>query len=136
MSPPLFRDHTAAVVAALDAVAGLVVGRGEMPTLAAGADKKYCVVYSIPGGRLSGSLEDAEEDGELVYQVTCVGETNDQAEWVVDKVMALLDGIGPVQGRVIPRVALESMPGVFRDESIDPPLFVATPRFRIFTTPE
>lgn len=124
------REHTNAVITKLESLA-LVVGDAKEPDP---LPNKYCVVYPIPGGSVSGSLEDPNADGELVVQVTCVGTTREQAEWVVDKAMGLLGGI-TVSGRHIARVFLDSMPGIRRDDDISPPLFVATPRFRIMTTP-
>lgn len=130
MSPaPAIRKHNDAVIAALVA-AGLTIGDGEAPE----ADPPYGVVYQVPSAGLEGTLADPNADGELVYQVTCVGTTREQAQWVVDKAMALLDGFN-VANRSIARVSVDSLPGVLRDDKLDPPLFYATPRFRVFSTP-
>jgi hypothetical protein len=109
-----------------------MVGDAEKPQ---GAVTKYCVVYPIPGGSVSGSLGDPEGDAELVYQVTCVGRTREQAEWVVNKAMGLTAGFNVVD-RHIARVFLDTPSGVTRDDQADPPLFYATPRFKVlsFTT--
>lgn len=125
------REHTGAVIAKLESL-GLTVGDGEKPE---GATVPYCVVYPIPGGGLSGTIDDPNEDGELVYQVTCVGETREQAEWAVDKTLGLLEGIS-VAGRYIARVLVDSMPGIRREDEPSTTLFIATPRFRVMTTPE
>lgn len=129
MSPaPVIRKHHDAVITALQA-AGLTIGDAEAPA----GDPPYGVVYQIPSGQFDGSLADPNADAELVYQVTCVGETREQAQWVVDKAMALLNGF-EITGRSIARVSLDAAPGVIRDDDLDPPLFYATPRFRVFTT--
>jgi hypothetical protein len=98
------------------------------------AGKGYVVLYPIAGGRRSGTLEEPDRDGELIYQVTCVGVSRDQAEWLADQVLGLLQGV-EVQGYSVPRVALESDPGVRRNDEVSPPVYEATPRFRLMTTP-
>lgn len=131
-----FREHTDAVITALED-AGLTVGDGEAPADAGrqadGSFDHYVVVYSIPGGARSGTLEAPFEDGDLIFQVTCVGESRRQAEWLVDKAEDILDGV-TVAGRRIHAMP-ESNPGVTRDDDLSPPLFYATPRYRLMTTP-
>lgn len=46
----------------------------------------YCIVYTIDGGELWGSLRFPESDALVIYQVTSVGERRDQAEWMADRV--------------------------------------------------
>lgn len=123
------RKHTDGVIAALEA-AGLTVGDGEAPS----GSPPYVNVHAIPGGRAFGSLEEPHEDAELVYQVTCVGTTREQAEWLADKSMVLLDGV-TVDGRSIAFVELDSLPGSRRDTSVTPEVWQATPRFRLKSTP-
>lgn len=129
MSVASARLHTDAVIAALEAV-GLTVG----DATAAGLTPPYAVVYKIEGGEFAGSLQDPFEDADLVYQVTSVGRTREQAEWVADKAMVLLDGV-TVNGRSIALVSPDGGPGVRRDDDVSPPLFYATPRFRLKSTP-
>jgi hypothetical protein len=121
--------HTAAVIAALQA-AGVAVGDGS----GKGLSPPFAVVYPIPGGGTSGTLGKRNEDAELVYQVTCVGRVRPEAEWIVDKVMALLNGFN-VAGRSILLVSLDSHGGIRRDDDVTPPLFYATPRFRVLSVP-
>lgn len=125
------RAHTDAVIATLETF-DLPVGDAEKP---AGDHDRYCVVYPVPGGDLGGTLEEPDDDAELVYQVTCVGTTREQAEWVADKAIGLLDGV-TVADRYTARVYLDSFSGIRRDDSITPPKFIATPRFRLMTTPD
>lgn len=130
MSPVAsLRVHTDAIIAALE-TAGLTVGDAD----AAGLSAPYVVVYSIPGGRVSGTLANPHEDAEIVYQVTCVGSTREQAEWLADKSMTLLDGLS-VAGRSIAFVDADGFPGTRRDTDVTPPVFVSTPRFTVTTTP-
>ncbi len=124
------REHTDAVIARLQAL-GLTVGDAEAPV---GAAPPYAVVYPIAGGQTGGVLAAPDDDAELVVQVTCVGTSRKQAEWLEDKAMGLLTSLS-VTGRSVPRVALDSFGGVFRDDAKSPPLYVAVPRFRIYSTP-
>jgi hypothetical protein len=124
------RTHTDAVVVALEA-AGLSVGDGSGD----GLSVPYCVVYNISGGRMSGNLDDPFEDADLVYQVTCVGQTREQAEWVADKAtVTLVNGLS-VTGRSIVLVTPEGGPGTRPDRDVTPPVYFTTPRFTIKSTP-
>lgn len=133
MSLASLRTHTDAVIDKLEA-AGLSVGNAEGKDASGGdLSQKYAVVYPIPGGRFFGTLGELNGFAELVYQVTCVGSTSEQALWVADKAMTLLDGI-TVTGRRI-RVFLDDPSGVRRDDAGPDTLFYATPRFRLTSTP-
>lgn len=130
MSIALVRTHTDGVIAALEA-AGLTVGDADGEALS----PPYCVVYSIPGGSRSGNLDAPYDDADFVYQVTCVGTTREQAEWVTDKAtVTLLNGLS-VTGRSIALVSPDGNPGVRPDYDISPPLFYSTPRFTLKSTP-
>lgn len=130
MSLPVVRTHTDAVIAALEG-AGLTVGDAVAPDAA----PPYAVVYSVSAGGWSGTLAEPYEDAALVFQVTCVGATREQAEWVADKAIATLLGGLSVSGRFIANVAIDLSGGVLRDDQRTPPLFYSTPRFRVLTTP-
>jgi hypothetical protein len=130
MPLPIIREHTDAVIATLVA-AGLTVGDAKAPA----GDPPYVVVYSISAGGWTGPLAARHDDGSLVYQVSCVGKSRQQAEWLEDKaITAILEGI-PVTGRSIPYIELDLSGGVARDDDRTPPLWTAAPRFRIATTP-
>lgn len=81
-------DFTTGVVELLERGTAKQVGDHKAPVRPVDDDDfyPYCIVYSIPGGRLSGSLANQHEDGELVFQVTSVGLTRRQAEWMADRV--------------------------------------------------
>jgi hypothetical protein len=132
-----FREHTDAVIAALEAV-GLLVGDGEAPTEDHGHQDdgsfiNYVVVYPLPGGTRSGNLDDPYGDAQLPFQVTCVGRSRRQAQWLLDEVEVILDGV-TVAGRSIHPMP-DSNPGVVRDDDLGKPLFYATPRYKLKTTP-
>lgn len=129
MAVAVLRTHTDAVIDALQAL-GLTVGDAVAPPSA----PPYVVVYPIAGGDMYGPLGAKDDDAELIYQVTCVGASREQAQWLVDKVTALLGGL-TITGRSVPLVTFDTVPGIFRDDSTGTPLFTAAPRFRIFTTP-
>ena len=130
MSIPAVRKHTDGVIASLEA-AGLTVGDAD----AEGLSPPYCVVYAIPGGGFTGTMENPFEDGELPYQVTCVGETREQAEWATDKALTALVAGVTVTGWNVVLVSPDGHPGVRPDHDVSPPLFYSTPRFRLKTTP-
>lgn len=123
------REHTDAIIARLGAL-GLTVGDAEAPSAA----PPYVVVYPVAGGSTSGVLAAPDDDAVLVYQVTCVGTSRKQTEWLADKVIGLLTGV-TVTARKIPTIHLDSFGGVTRDDTSTPPLYLAFPRFRVYTTP-
>lgn len=131
MSVPLIRAHTDAVLEKLRSVVGLQVGDGEAPDP---RPERYAVLYHLPSGSLTGSLANPNEDAELVYQVQCIGTTREQAEWVLDKSMVLLQGF-EVEDRSIARVSTDNIASARRDDADSPPLFYAPQRFRVKTTP-
>lgn len=131
MNLPLIREHTDAVIAALKAT-DLVVGDAIAPE---DAVPPYAVVYLIAGGGLGGTLGDPNADATLTYQVTCVGRSRQQAEWVGDKALELLSRQVLVPNRRVLNVRLHIPPGVQRDDQVSPPVFWSTPQFRITTTP-
>jgi hypothetical protein len=129
VSLPVVRAHTDAVIATLEA-AGLTVGDAEAPD----AVPPYVVVYPISGAGYTGRLTAPQDDAALIYQVTCVGVSREQAEWLADTSMVLLGGFA-VTGRNIAYVSLDLSGGVQRDDAQTPPVFYVTPRFRVMTTP-
>lgn len=111
---------------------GLNVGDGQAPSGA----PPYVVVYPIAGGRTTGTLADLDGDAELVFQVTCVGTSREQAQWLENKALGLL-GVGTVTitGRIVNRISLENFGGILRDDTKSQPLYMAVPRFRVLSTP-
>lgn len=63
------------------------VGRAPKPTVGQTApEMPYWILYSLPGGDLTGPAGAPSADGTLDYQVTCVGERADQIEMLGDRV--------------------------------------------------
>lgn len=136
------RLHTDALIAALEA-AGLVAGDATSPTEAHGWQGApgqsqflgYVIVY--PTERQDdGSLGCPDEDSEIEWTVTCVGGSRQQAEWLMGEVDSVLIGQPfTVPGRGIPRVWSPFTGFVRRDDTVQPPTFIGTPRYRIYSVP-
>jgi hypothetical protein len=98
----------------------------------------YRIVYPIAGGIFEGTLGEPSDDASLVFQVTCVGRDRPQCESIVDDTNLLLVERRPdliVAGRYVTRVWCEMTGGARRDDTTQPPVFVATPQYRVDTTP-
>ena len=138
------RSHTDAVVAALDAVTGIEVGDGVAPAAGGWAGTPgestfagYVIVYPL-GSTLDGPLAAPDADAELTWQLTCVGATRQQCEWVVDAALGALVGAAlTVTGRAtVDRIRLvDGTGGTRRDDTTQPPVFIATPHVTVTTTP-
>ena len=65
---------------------------GQAPKTEDGSDPEvpYFIVYSLPGGGLTGGGQAPEADATWLYQVTCVGSRTDQIEWAMDRVREAL----------------------------------------------
>lgn len=101
------------------------------------AFKPYRVLYPIIGGTFEGPLGCPSDDASLIYQVTCVGRDRPQCEWIVDNTNDLLvEQPLTVAGRSIMRVWCDMAGGgARRDDTVQPPVFIATPRYRVESTP-
>lgn len=145
-----FRAHTSAIVDVLDAElktfdAGAPdlnetpggAGWGWQGTAGASKFKPYWIVYPLSGGVFDGPLGCPSDDASLTWQVTCVGATREQCEWAVDKANELLvEQTLIVAGRHISRVWADMAGGgARRDDTVQPPVFIATPRYRVESTP-
>lgn len=99
--------------------------------------RPYAVLYPLTGGVFDGTLGCPDDDANLIWQVTCVGSTRTQCEWAADKTLETLVGATPaVAGRGITRLYADiAGGGVRRDDSVQPPVFISTPRFRAYSSP-
>lgn len=133
------RLHGDAILAALTA-AGLTVGDAEPPSAPFGwrpdgSFLPYIIAYPLPG-LFDGTLAEHADDADVVYQLTCVGETRAAAVLLEDRANAiLLPGTLSVAGRSVTHVRLDAAGGTRRDDTVQPPVFISTPRYRISTTP-
>jgi hypothetical protein len=131
VSAPATLPHVDAVLAALSA-AGLVAHLGLAP---AGQVAPYIAVYPDPGRSVPGSLADPLSYYQGTVQLTCVGETAEQALNVADRARAALGVPLTVQGRSGWRPEELGGPPVQRDDDVTPPLFYAAVQFRLRSTP-
>jgi hypothetical protein len=142
--------HTSAIVDALDGVlktfdAGAPDGDGQPGMDGWGWQgvpgqskfKPYYIVYPLPGGLFDGTLGCPDDDASLIWQVTAVGGNRPQCEAAVDRCNATLIGQPlAIPGRFVSRVWADMAGGgVRRDDTVQPPVFIATPRYRIDSTP-
>lgn len=97
----------------------------------------YRIVYPIPGGLFDGTLGCPSDDASLIYQVTCIGRDRPQCEWVVDQTNeVLVEQTLIVPGRYVSRVWADMAGGgVRRDDEVQPPVFISTPRYRVESAP-
>ena len=137
--------HDLAVVEALEGIdGGHPVGYGAAPDgaladLMGAGGPDYLIVYPLPGGWRDGPMGDPYADVELAYQVTCVGALAAGVRHLVSRIeSALVDLV--VEGREVVQVTPDDMGAVRLDPDVKPDragagVFIATPRFRIVTTP-
>ena len=131
-APPVL-PHVDAVTAALTAQPNpLTVSLGAAPP---GVLPPYCVLYPDPGQSVPASLGDPVGYFTGTLQVTCVGETAEQALSVSDRVRARLSMPLIVAGRSGWRPEELASQPVRRDDDVTPPLFYATAQFRLRSTP-
>lgn len=129
--------HDLAVIAALETT-GKPVGFAAAPPGALDAVQKrtgpdYLILYPLNTFR-DGSLGDPWKDADLVYQVTCVGRLAAGVRWLVDQIEPALLGT-TVAGRAITQVVPEDGGQVSLDVDVTPPVYIATPRYRLSSTP-
>ena len=91
-----------------------------------GLTPPFRVLYPLTQLR-DGSLEDAWEDVDKAFQVTCEGVSRQQAEWLADQTDEQMLAAGLV-------TTLLARPNPIRDDTTgDPPRWKAHPRYRIRT---
>jgi hypothetical protein len=132
---PASRPHTAGVISALQA-AGLTVGDAIAPDTTAA--QKWVVVYGGGVGQLDGTMRDERTDASPVVQVTSVGTTAEQAEWVADtvrRIMLTRPVTLAVANRRVLFVSVNASQPTRRDDDVHPPLFYGVDLYRISTTP-
>lgn len=93
------------------------------------------VLYDLDGGSTSGSEAD-DDDVDWPFQVTCVGRVAQEARFLADSARAALTGLSVPGRTLISPFTTDTFGGVRRDDDTgDDPLFYATPRFRLRTSP-
>lgn len=137
MTPPAFAAHVAGVAAALTSAGILAdVGRkpDNIPTLAGRTPQRaYAVVYPVVTQR-DGPVADPDADCVFTVQVTCHGASAESVTQIVDDVEVALRAV-VVSGRSVTRVEPIGGGDLRRDDDVTPPLYFATPRWRVHSTP-
>lgn len=134
----LTEDHTDAILALLRTTT-IEIGDGEMPR---GADKSetdppYAALYPLIGGQFDGPLSDSQADVTLLYQITAVGQTRQQAQVIIDITRAIMQRENlSITGRAVRDIRLVTPnSGLVRDDDLPNPLFYAYDRYEVDTTP-
>jgi hypothetical protein len=127
--PQLFYDD---LVIRLALQTGATIGRGEAPS-----DKTlpYAVVYPLgePGDLdVNGVLGDPHVTTVFEWQVTSVGGTAKQAEWMQTQVRSALLGWSPTGD--YGRIAKSGGQGTRRDDGVQPAQFFAVDTFTVFAS--
>lgn len=141
---PEAEPHIRAVQAAIQAVlrtlptpTGSIFGPGITAYIGSRVDADiHCVVIHGSPGDLSGSLGDRFSDLLVPIQLTAVGEGPEQAAAYADAARSALLGASlTVTGRKVwPAWPTASQP-VLRDDTVQPPLWIATAQYAIKSTP-
>lgn len=121
----------------LDQTPGVLGSWGWQGTPGQSRFRAYYVLYPLPGGVFDGPLGCPDDDASLIWQVTCVGATARQCEAAVDRANSVLVGQPlTIPGRYVTRVQADMAGGgVRRDDTVQPPVFIATPRYRVDSVP-
>lgn len=123
--------HVDAVLSALSG-AGLTASLGGAPP---GQAPPYIAVYPDGGRSLPGDLADPLSLYQGTVQLTCVGQTAEQALSVSDRARAALSVPLTVQGRSGWRPEeLGGLP-VRRDDDVTPPLYYVPVQYRLRSSP-
>ena len=131
------RDALAAYLATLPTPTGSTFGPGIAAYIGTRPDADtHCVVVHGSPGDLSGTLGDRYADIVVPVQLTAVGEGPEQAAAYADSARkALLTAALTVSGRrVWPARQVASQP-VLRDDTVQPPLWIATAQYEITSNP-
>lgn len=143
MTPITVNPHALAILDALQPLEAraqpIAVGDGKAPRSPDGRIVAPCAVLHFrPGGEMFSSVGCSDTDATIPFQVTCVGQTAEQARIVNDEVAKLLDGAAlTVAGRAIfrvrrPRGVIGGSPE--RDEEVTPPLFYLPAYYSLMST--
>jgi hypothetical protein len=131
---PASRPHTAGVLTALRAV-GLTVGDAIAPDTT--ATQKWAVVYGGGVGLLDGTMRDERSNASPIIQVTSVGTTAEQSEWVADTVRRTLLARPitlAVANRRVLFVSVNASQPTRRDDDVHPPLYYGVDLYKVATT--
>lgn len=131
------RTLTGGVIAALEA-GGLTVGDGVAKRFTGSGwedlTAPFAIVYPISGISEGPAGRGRNDDAVSTVQVTYVGVTREQAEWLRDKGRTALAAGVTVDGRHVFLTDLEDQ-GVRRNDALPTPEFYAVDRYPLWHTP-
>lgn len=134
------KDFYAAILA-LIATAGQPVGLSKAPALAVPGEPEnptnypYSVLHPLSDLSNEGSLPDPNQIVVWMWQVTCVSDSADGAQWMQHKVRQALQGVIPsVAGLGTTPIELFDGSGITRQDTPPPPLFYSADRFIAYTS--
>ncbi len=134
----LLEDHTDAILTMLNTTT-IIIGDGVAPRQVDKTEMEapYAVLYSLLGGDFDGPISDNQADVSLLYQVTAVGKTRQQAQVVADIIRAVFKRENlTIINRVVRDIRLTTPnSGVVRDDDLPNPLFYSYDRYEVDTTP-
>lgn len=135
-APAASEPHVRAIVGMLDAALSALTPPRHAYNAQRGEGDSACAVVHAPPGQVSGSLGDRFADIQIDFQVTAVGNGPEQALAIADVVRATLLGTRPtIAGRAVwPLWQTGSQPDQ-RDDTVQPPLFIATAQYAIKSNP-
>lgn len=121
-----------AIISRLTSETGKNIGRVEAPS---DRTTPYAVVYPRDDTGDPTSVGDAHETTVYEFQVTSVADTAEQAEWMQTETRTALVGWTPtVTGRSFNPVEKAGGLGTARDDSVQPPKFMAVDIYTLFTS--
>lgn len=127
------RTATDAIISRLTTGTGKNIGDGVAP---ADGTLPYAVVTPLADGDYDGPMNDWQADVAMEWQVTSVGATRSQAQWMQDKCRdAMLNAAITVPSRAVMKAELAGGGFVERDDDFQPPLFYAVDIFSVLVTP-
>lgn len=134
----LLEDHFKGIKDSLD-LSTITIGDGTAPRGAGKVelDPPYAVLYLIAGGTMDGPLSDSQADVNLIFQITAVGVTRQQALVVLDITRARMQReLITIPNRKVRDLRL-NLPasGMVRDDDLPNPLFYGYDRYELDTTP-
>lgn len=135
---PQLRPHTTAVATLLGSVLS-----GQSPPVPLGIGRKpenatsdwWAVLYPLAPD-FDGPVGDYAADLTYPFQVTSVGTTVEQAEWVADLCRGVLLGAPlTISGRTADLTMPTGGTPVQRDDDITPPVFYRADTYTVYTSP-
>ena len=150
MSAYLAREHNDAVFAAVQAICEALspvryAGDSDVPSqvkdskgVVDPAKMPYAVVYPLGSSSFDGSmaLDDLDSDAFPTSQVTFVGASREQADWLRDQVRPQILGTYlTISDRKVGPVRLHAETPSDKDTTVTPYLFWCVDQYRAFSTP-